>query len=57
MKKKKQFDYILSEEDFYPPSDNRCLKTNIYDVQDGENFLDYCEYFFSLLDTEDYWEN
>lgn len=46
----------LTEEDFYPPSDNRCLKSNISDISGGDNFTDYCEYIFEILDEEEYYE-
>jgi len=46
----------LTEEDFYPPSDNRVLKSYIEDIDGGDNFADYCEYIFELLEEEDYYE-
>lgn len=46
----------LTEEDFYPPHDNRRLKSNIKDIVDGDNFVDYCEYIFHLLEEEGYYE-
>lgn len=49
-------DYILNEEDFYPPSDNRTLKTNIKEMYKGE-FEEYTEYIFDLYESEDYYEN
>ena len=45
----------LTEENFYPPSDNRCLKSYVEDINDGDNFADYCEYIFKLLEEEEYW--
>lgn len=48
---------ILTEQDFYPPSDDRVLVTNIKDIEDGDNFADYCQEFFSLLDEEEYFDN
>lgn len=54
---KDNYDYILTEQDFYPPYDNRTWKSNIEDVNDGDNFVDYCEEFFELLDEENYYEN
>ena len=49
--------FYLKESDFYPPSDNRVWKSNIEDIEDGDNFADYCKEFFELLDEEDYWES
>ena len=34
-----KFDYILTEQDFYPPTDNRTWKSNIGDVYDGDSFV------------------
>ncbi len=47
----------LKESDFYPPSDDRVWKSYIYDIVDGDNFTDYCEDFFELLDEEGYYDN
>ena len=52
----------ISEEDvleyyIYPIYDDRCWKSNIYNVYGGDNFADFCEEFFELLDEEDYWED
>lgn len=46
----------LTEEDFYPPSDNRVLKSNVRDIVDGDNFADYCTDMFELLEEEGYFE-
>lgn len=50
-------DYIeLTEEDFYPPSDDRVFKSYIDDIRDGDNFSDYCKYIFDIFDEKDYWD-
>lgn len=49
-------EYILTESDFYPPSDDRCLKSYIEDIYDGDNFAEYCEYIFEIYEEEEYWE-
>lgn len=50
-------DYIeLTEEDFYPPSDDRVFKSYIDDIRDGDNFSDYCKYIFNIFDEEYYWD-
>lgn len=54
--KKKNDNPCLTEIDFYPPPDNRVLKSNVRDVNGGDNFADYCEYFFDLLEEEDYYD-
>ena len=48
----KTCDY-LTEEDFYPPSDNRYLSSYVKDINGGDNFADYCEYIFELLEEEE----
>ena len=53
---KEDFYPLLSEIDFYPPYDNRTLKSNIKDIYGGDNFADYCEYIFELLEEEEYYE-
>ena len=59
MKYKEELNDILTEESFYPPSDNRTWKSYVEDIdgEDGDKFVDYCEYIFELLDEEDYFEN
>lgn len=42
--------YVLSEKDFYPPDDNRFLKSGIRGVYGGDNFLDYVEYIHDILE-------
>lgn len=49
--------YLLREQDFYPPSDNRTWKSNVGDIVGGDNFVDFCEYFYDLLDEEEYFES
>lgn len=50
-------DSCLTENDFYPPSDNRVWKSNVDDIDGGDNFADYCKYIFEILDEEEYWDN
>lgn len=54
---KDMFDDILTELDFYPPYDNRILTSNIEDIDDGDNFADYCIEFFEMLDEEEYYND
>ena len=49
------FDDVLTELDFYPPSDSRTWKSNVKDIIGGDNFADYCEEFFEMLDEEEYY--
>lgn len=46
----------LTEKDFYPPSDNRYLQSYIEDIDGGDNFADYCEYIFEVLEEEEYYD-
>ena len=48
---------LLSEQDFYPASDNRVWTSIIEDIEDGDNFADHCKDFFDLLDEEEYFDN
>ena len=52
-----KYNHILTEQDFYPPVDNRTWKSNVRDIADGDNFADFCEDFFELLDEEEYYES
>ena len=45
----------LTEEDFYPPSDNRVWKSYVEDIDGGDTFADYCEYVFDLLEENGYY--
>lgn len=47
---------VLTEQDFYPPSDDRTWTSEVEDIDDGDNFADYCKEFFELLDEEDYYD-
>ena len=57
MSDKKEQEYVLTEEDFYPPSDDRIWTSNVEDINDGDNFADYCEDFFEMLDEEEYYDD
>ena len=50
-------DCVLTEEDFYPLSDNRVLESYIEDIEGGDNFAEYAEYIFELYEEEDWYEN
>ena len=47
----------LTEESFYPPSDNRVWQSYVEDIEGGDNFADYCEYIFNLLEEEEHYES
>ena len=45
-------DYKLTEEDFYPPQDDRLYCSGIDDIVDGDNFDDYAEWFYENYENE-----
>lgn len=45
------------EDHIYQSSDNRTWKSNVEDIDGGDNFVDFCEDYFELLDEENYWES
>lgn len=47
----------LTDEEWYLSPDDRYWQSNIEDVEGGDNFADYCKYFFNLLEEEDYFED
>ena len=53
---KDNYDFCLTEMDFYPPSDNRVFESYIEDIEDGDNFTDYCKYIFKLYEEEGYYD-
>lgn len=53
---RKQYYKCLTDIDFYPPSDNRVLKSYVEDIDGGDNFADYCEYIFDLYEEEGYYD-
>lgn len=50
-------EFYLTENDISFSSDDRVWTSNVEDIEDGDNFADYCEYIFNLLDEEEYFEN
>lgn len=48
------FDGELREQDFF--IDDRTWTSNVRDIVGGDNFADFCEEFFKLLDEEEYFE-
>lgn len=43
---------VLSEKDFYPPKDKRCLRSRVRDIDGGDNFAEYAEYYFDTYGEE-----
>lgn len=43
----------LSEEDFYPPEDNRCINSGIEDIDSTNNFEQFTSEFFELCEYEE----
>lgn len=52
----RQYTDYLTEQDFYPPTDTRVWESYIEDIDGGDNFADYCEYIFDLLEEEEYYD-
>ncbi len=46
-----------TEQDFYCLLDNRFWTSNVDDIDGGDNFADYCNEFFEMLDEEEYYDN
>ena len=46
--------YELTEIDFYPPEDTRLYQSGIEDIEDGDNFEEYVEYFWDMYEDELY---
>lgn len=46
----------LTEQDFYTTSDDRFLESYVENIDGGDNFADYCEYIFELLEEEGYYD-
>jgi hypothetical protein len=59
------YEDVLEEQDYYPTefddlfvsTDDRVWQSNVRDIKGGDNFADFCEEFFEILDEEEYWEN
>ena len=46
--------YELMEIDFYPPEDPRVYASGIYDIDGGDTFTEYAEYFWETYGHEIY---
>ena len=44
-------------DDLFANTDGRVWKSHVKDINGGDNFADFCEEFFEMLDEEEYWEN
>ena len=53
----RDINFYLTEDDFYSSSDDRAWTSNIEDIDGGDNFADYCQYIFKLLNEEGYYDN
>lgn len=53
------YEYLLEVEGFKPDEqecDNRYWKSCVEDIDGGDNFIDYCTYFFGILEEEGYYD-
>lgn len=46
--------YEITELDFYPPQDDRCYVSGVEDVDGGDSFADYSEWFWGVYGSEIY---
>ena len=62
---KELYDYLLNDDEFFLSEDEQELEIfedNLYwksvveDIDGGDNFIDYCEWFFEMLEEEGYYE-
>lgn len=47
----------FEKDDSQPLFDNRVWTSNVEDIDGGDNFADFCEEFFEMLDEEEYFDN
>lgn len=48
---------VLSEKDFYPPEDNRNLKSGVSDILCGDSFFGFVQEFNELCDEEEIYDD
>lgn len=48
--KMNEYNTVLSEKDFYPPNDDRVLRSNVFDIAGGDTFEDYAKDYFNMTD-------
>lgn len=53
----KDQDIYLLETNFDISLDNRIWESYVEDIDGGDNFADYCNYIFKMLEDEDYFED
>ena len=54
------YDYLyLKDNDFYneKSTDDRVWESYVKDINGGDNFADYCQYIFKVLEEEEYFDN
>lgn len=54
------FEYEINQQIFREQNfvvDDRTWKSNVRDICGGDNFADFCEEFFEMLDEEEYYES
>lgn len=47
---------VLSEKDFYPPEDNRVLKSGIKNICHGDNYNDFLQEYNELCQEEEIYD-
>ena len=51
------YDFAEMKINFNTPFDDRTWTSNVDDIEGGDNFADYCKYFFEMLEEEEYYDN
>lgn len=47
---------LLSEEDFYPPEDNRLYHSGVRDIENGDTFDDYATDYYNMLSDDGFYD-
>lgn len=51
-----EFEGCFDIEDDFEEIDDRYWKSGVEDIEGGDNFIDYCEYIFEILEEEGYYD-
>lgn len=50
-------DFYQTYNDWEPLVDDRVWESYVENIDGGDNFADYCQYIFRVLDEEEYFDN
>ena len=51
-----EFEGCFDIENDFEEIDDRYWKSGVEDIEGGDNFIDYCEYIFEILEEEGYYD-